>query len=126
MDGVFIQATQLDIDTVAAGGGSVLHVFEGNMDVGPDSVGSSPGPVCYGRFSISISNSPDSCRGGRKLAVTDANFLLGRILPEYFPFPLDLDATVRAFEEITGLINRQRQSAYQLSIYEVIRHRFKR
>jgi 5-oxoprolinase (ATP-hydrolysing) len=43
LDGVFIQATQLDINTVAAGGGSVLHFKQGNMDVGPDSVGSDPG-----------------------------------------------------------------------------------
>lgn len=41
--GVFIQATQLDINTVAAGGGSMLHFRGGYMDVGPESVGSDPG-----------------------------------------------------------------------------------
>lgn len=43
LDGVFIQATQLDINTIAAGGGSVLYFKQGYMDVGPDSVGSDPG-----------------------------------------------------------------------------------
>eukprot|EP01128_Nolandella_sp_AFSM9_P007526 TRINITY_DN4150_c0_g1_i1.p1 TRINITY_DN4150_c0_g1~~TRINITY_DN4150_c0_g1_i1.p1 ORF type:complete len:755 (-),score=143.76 TRINITY_DN4150_c0_g1_i1:1076-3340(-) len=106
LDGVFIQATQLDIDTVAAGGGSVLHVYGGNMDVGPASVGSSPGPVCYGR-------------GGLELAVTDANYLLGRILPEYFPFPLDMEATKTQFERIVSEINAGRdESGGGMGIFE--------
>jgi 5-oxoprolinase (ATP-hydrolysing) len=69
--GVAIQAPQLDITTVAAGGGSKLAFRSGTFRVGPESVGSQPGPVCY--------------RKGGDLAVTDANLLLGRVLPDYFP-----------------------------------------
>eukprot|EP01125_Pyxidicula_operculata_P019466 TRINITY_DN7073_c0_g1_i1.p1 TRINITY_DN7073_c0_g1~~TRINITY_DN7073_c0_g1_i1.p1 ORF type:complete len:1297 (-),score=340.42 TRINITY_DN7073_c0_g1_i1:11-3901(-) len=92
LDGVFIQATQLDVNTVAAGGGSVLHYRGGNMSVGPDSVGSDPGPICYGK-------------GGSNLAVTDANFFLGRILQDFFPFKLDYDKVKAKFESVASEIN---------------------
>lgn len=65
--GVSLQAPQLDINTVAAGGGSKLYFRHGLFVVGPESVGAHPGPVCY--------------RKGGDLAVTDANVLLGRIQP---------------------------------------------
>ena len=69
--GVTIQAPQLDINTVAAGGGSRLFYNNGVFAVGPESAGAEPGPVCY--------------RKGGHLAVTDANAALGRVIPEYFP-----------------------------------------
>ena len=69
--GVSIQAPQLDIHTVAAGGGSRLFLRDGMLIVGPESAGAHPGPVCY--------------RKNGHLAVTDANLVLGRVLPEYFP-----------------------------------------
>lgn len=69
--GVTIQAPQLDINTVAAGGGSRLFFTSGLFVVGPESAGAHPGPVCYKK------------RG--YLAITDANLALGRILPRYFP-----------------------------------------
>ena len=69
--GVTIQAPQLDINTVAAGGGSRLFYDNCIFKVGPESAGAHPGPVCY--------------RKGGHLAVTDANAALGRVLPEYFP-----------------------------------------
>ncbi|KAK6747127.1 hypothetical protein RB195_000386 [Necator americanus] len=69
--GVTIQAPQLDINTVAAGGGSRLFFRNGIFIVGPESVGAHPGPVCY--------------RKGGQLSITDANLVLGRILPEHFP-----------------------------------------
>ncbi|MGW2825337.1 hydantoinase B/oxoprolinase family protein [Streptomyces sp. NPDC001443] len=86
--GVRLRAPMLDIDTVAAGGGSVLHFDGSRYRVGPDSAGADPGPACY--------------RGGGPLAVTDANVMLGRIQPAHFPRvfgpdgdqPLD-DALVR-------------------------------
>eukprot|EP00899_Mesostigma_viride_P023377 jgi/Mesvir1/4223/Mv25121-RA.4 len=98
--GVVIQAPQLEINTVAAGGGSKLHFFAGVFKTGPDSVSAHPGPVCY--------------RKGGVLAVTDANLLLGRVLPSYFPKifgpkenePLDVEGTRRAFEVLTDEINR--------------------
>lgn len=92
--GVRLRAPMLDIHTVAAGGGSVLHFDGSRYRVGPDSAGADPGPACY--------------RGGGPLAVTDANVMLGRIQSAHFPTvfgpdgdqPLD-DALVR--ERFTAL-----------------------
>ncbi|MEU9449618.1 hydantoinase B/oxoprolinase family protein [Streptomyces sp. NPDC048277] len=69
--GVRLRAPMLDIHTVAAGGGSVLHFDGSRYRVGPDSAGADPGPACY--------------RGDGPLAVTDANVMLGRIQPAHFP-----------------------------------------
>ncbi|VDM83755.1 unnamed protein product, partial [Strongylus vulgaris] len=66
-----VEESRLDINTVAAGGGSRLFFANGIFVVGPESVGAHPGPVCY--------------RKGGHLSITDANLVLGRILPEYFP-----------------------------------------
>ncbi|XGW29904.1 hypothetical protein V3C99_009167 [Haemonchus contortus] len=97
--GVTIQAPQLDINTVAAGGGSRLFFNTGIFKVGPESVGAHPGPVCY--------------RKGGNLAITDANLVLGRIMPDYFPKifgpncdqPLDSEATYSAMKDLTEKIN---------------------
>ncbi|MGN7139929.1 hydantoinase B/oxoprolinase family protein [Streptomyces pseudogriseolus] len=101
--GVRLRAPMLDIHTVAAGGGSVLHFDGSRYRVGPDSAGADPGPACY--------------RRGGPLAVTDANVMLGRIQPAYFPAvfgpggdqPLDADvvrerftALAREIHESTG------------------------
>ncbi len=69
--GVRLRAPMLDIHTVAAGGGSILHFEGGRYRVGPDSAGADPGPACY--------------RGGGPLTVTDANVMLGRVQPDHFP-----------------------------------------
>ncbi|WP_055568140.1 hydantoinase B/oxoprolinase family protein [Streptomyces atriruber] len=69
--GVRLRAPMLDIHTVAAGGGSVLHFDGSRYRVGPDSAGADPGPASY--------------RGGGPLTVTDANIALGRIQPDHFP-----------------------------------------
>ncbi|WP_028803590.1 hydantoinase B/oxoprolinase family protein [Streptomyces sp. 142MFCol3.1] len=69
--GVRLRAPMLDIHTVAAGGGSVLHFDGSRYRVGPDSAGADPGPACY--------------RAGGPLTVTDANVALGRIQPAHFP-----------------------------------------
>ncbi|MFF8476880.1 hydantoinase B/oxoprolinase family protein [Streptomyces sp. NPDC015414] len=69
--GVRLRAPMLDIHTVAAGGGSVLHFDGSRYRVGPDSAGAAPGPACY--------------RAGGPLTVTDANVMLGRIPPAHFP-----------------------------------------
>ena len=103
--GITIQAPQLDIHTVAAGGGSKLDFIAGMPYVGPGSVGAHPGPVCYRK-------------GGETLSVTDANLMLGRILPEYFPHifgpdekqPLDPTATEDQFNLLTNKINEHNQS----------------
>jgi len=97
--GVTIQAPQLDINTVAAGGGSRLFFRSGIFVVGPESAGSHPGPACY--------------KKGGPLTVTDANLILGRILPQYFPKifgpkenePLDHDIARSKFVELQAEIN---------------------
>jgi len=69
--GVRMRAPMMSIHTVAAGGGSILHFDGARYRVGPDSAGANPGPACY--------------RRGGPLAVTDANVMLGKIQPAWFP-----------------------------------------
>ncbi|KAH9887497.1 Hydantoinase B/oxoprolinase-domain-containing protein [Xylariomycetidae sp. FL2044] len=97
--GVTIQSPQLDINTVASGGGSILGYKNGLFTVGPESASAHPGPACY--------------RKGGPLTVTDANLFLGRLLPEYFPsifghdenLPLDYEVTKKKFLELSESIN---------------------
>lgn len=101
--GVTIQSPQLDINTVAAGGGSCLTFRNGLFLAGPESAGAQPGPACY--------------RKGGPLAVTDANLLLGRLIPDYFPKifgksekePLDSEASRVAFEKVAKEINESHE-----------------
>ncbi len=82
------------ITSIGAGGGSLAHVDEstGLLQVGPDSAGAYPGPVCYGR-------------GGTEPTVTDADVVLGRINPEYFfggRHRIDADAAARAIDKMVA------------------------
>lgn len=96
--GVTIQTPQLDINTVAAGGGSILAWRNGLFTVGPESASSHPGPASY--------------RKGGPLTVTDANLFLGRLVPETFPKifgpnedePLDEVIVREKFEALTDEI----------------------
>jgi 5-oxoprolinase (ATP-hydrolysing) len=69
--GVRMRAPMMSIHTVAAGGGSILHFDGARYRVGPDSAGANPGPASY--------------RRGGPLTVTDANVMLGKVQPKYFP-----------------------------------------
>jgi 5-oxoprolinase (ATP-hydrolysing) len=69
--GVRMRAPMMRIHTVAAGGGSLLKYDQGRYQVGPESAGADPGPACY--------------RHGGPLAVTDANVMVGKLMPEFFP-----------------------------------------
>ncbi|WP_310385867.1 hydantoinase/oxoprolinase family protein, partial [Roseateles sp.] len=69
--GVRVRAPMLNIHTVAAGGGSVIRFDGARLRVGPESAGANPGPASY--------------RRGGPLATTDANVMLGRIQPDFFP-----------------------------------------
>jgi len=69
--GVRLRAPIMQIHTVAAGGGSICRFDGVRLRVGPESAGADPGPASY--------------RRGGPLTVTDANVLLGRIQPEFFP-----------------------------------------
>ena len=78
---------QLDINTVAAGGGSRLFFRSGLFVVGPESAGANPGPACYGKgiHTHTHTHTPDCTHSlllGGPLTVTDANLVLGRLLPE--------------------------------------------
>ena len=92
--GVRVRAPMLDVETVAAGGGSIL-AFDGlRARVGPASAGADPGPACYGR--------------GGPATVTDANLVLGRLDPAAFPNvfgpagdgPLDVGAARAKLSEL--------------------------
>jgi 5-oxoprolinase (ATP-hydrolysing) len=101
---VRIVAPMLEIETVAAGGGSICW-FDGLKPcVGPRSAGADPGPACYGK--------------GGPLCLTDVNLFLGRLLPQFFPFPLDraavvarLDALIEEIEQATGARYRREELA---------------
>ena len=92
--GVRMRAPMMLIHTVAAGGGSILHFDGARFRVGPDSAGANPGPKCYRR------NGP--------LAVTDANVMVGKLIPDFFPkifgpsqnLPLDAHAVRMAFTDL--------------------------
>lgn len=109
--GVTIQSPQLDINTVAAGGGSMLFFKNGLFVVGPESAGAHPGPACY--------------RKGGPATVTDANLFLGRLLPDFFPKVfgknedqgLDLDASQKVLQELTDQVNQD--TGKNMSIDEV-------
>ncbi len=102
---VRVSAPMLKIQTVAAGGGSILSFGQDRLKVGPESAGALPGPKCY--------------RRGGPLTITDANLLLGRIQPEFFPRvfgpnadePLDAGATSAAFGEWAREIGAATRSA---------------
>ncbi|HEX2199304.1 MAG TPA: hydantoinase B/oxoprolinase family protein, partial [Burkholderiales bacterium] len=69
--GVRMRTPMMSIHTVAAGGGSILHFDGARYRVGPDSAGANPGPASY--------------RRGGPLTVTDANVMLGKLQPRFFP-----------------------------------------
>jgi 5-oxoprolinase (ATP-hydrolysing) len=100
--GVRMRAPMMLIHTVAAGGGSILHFDGARFRVGPDSAGANPGPKCY--------------RRGGPLAVTDANVMVGKLIPDFFPkifgprqnAPLDADAVRSAFAALAKDIGDRR------------------
>lgn len=80
--GMPIHVPMVDVRTVGAGGGSIARVTAaGLLEVGPQSAGADPGPICYGR-------------GGRLPTISDANFLLGRLNPPGFTGAQDARAEV--------------------------------
>ena len=97
--GARMRVPVLAIHTIAAGGGSVLSFDGMSYRVGPKSGGSNPGPACY--------------RRGGELTVTDANLMLGKIHPKYFPavfgrdanLPLDKKIVVTKFTQLATIIN---------------------
>jgi 5-oxoprolinase (ATP-hydrolysing) len=103
--GARMRVPVLAINTIAAGGGSILFFDNSSFRVGPESAGSNPGPASY--------------RRGGALAVTDANVMLGKIHPQYFPFvfgidgnlPLDKDIVIKKFTELAQEIEAVTKNA---------------
>lgn len=91
--GIPVRIPVIEMVEIGAGGGSIARVDKLNrITVGPDSAGSTPGPVCYGR-------------GGTEPAVTDANLALGKIDPAYFAggkIKLDEAGAKAALQEAIG------------------------
>jgi 5-oxoprolinase (ATP-hydrolysing) len=102
--GVRMRAPMMSINTVAAGGGSILRYDGARMRVGPQSAGADPGPKCY--------------RRGGPLAVTDANLMVGKLIPDLFPKifgaardeALDSKATSDAFSKLAAEIGDGRSA----------------
>ena len=98
--GVRMRAPMMSIHTVAAGGGSILEFDGSRFRVGPQSAGANPGPASY--------------RRGGPLAVTDANVMVGKIQPRYFPKvfgpkaneALSQDVVEAKFNELAGRTGR--------------------
>ena len=109
--GVRVRAPMMSIHSIAAGGGSIVRFDGARLRVGPESAGANPGPASY--------------RRGGPLTVTDANVLLGRIQPEFFPrvfgprrmnrwtarsLPIDLRKWPRAWRAPAGARSRRKKS----------------
>ncbi|MFA9550612.1 MAG: hydantoinase B/oxoprolinase family protein [Hyphomicrobium sp.] len=100
--GVRLTVPMLRIHTVAAGGGSILTYDGARFRVGPQSAGASPGPKCY--------------RAGGPLTVTDANLMVGKLDPAFFPKifgpgrdePLDSDGVRDGFAELAQQVGNER------------------
>ncbi len=96
--GVRMRAPMMRIHTIAAGGGSMLRFDGARMRVGPRSAGADPGPACY--------------RRGGPLTVTDANLMVGKLIPDLFPKVfgpgqvegLDAEVVVDRFAALAGEI----------------------
>ncbi|NBB76340.1 MAG: 5-oxoprolinase [Bacteroidetes bacterium] len=76
----------IEIETVAAGGGSVCGFDGSSLTVGPESAGADPGPACYGK--------------GGPLTITDVNLLAGRLHPSNFHINIDPGASKKAFRQV--------------------------
>src|SRR4029453_55792 len=98
--GVRVRAPMMQIHTVAAGGGSILHFDGARYQGGPDSAGANPGPASY--------------RRGGPLTVTDCNVMLGRLNPDFFPRifgpdgdqPIDSAAVTEKFAALATEISK--------------------
>ena len=100
----------LDMIEIGAGGGSIAHVnVMGLPGVGPESAGSQPGPVCYGK-------------GGEQATVTDADLLLGYLNADHFlggAMTLDVDATRRAATDLADKLDLDLQEM-ALGIHDLV------
>jgi len=104
--GIRLRAPMMQIHTVAAGGGSIVHFDGARLKVGPDSAGADPGPAAY--------------RNGGPLTISDCNLLLGKLQPQFFPKifgaeqnqALDLEIVQQKFQQLCSEIEAQSGSRF--------------
>jgi len=105
-----VAVPMVDMHTIGAGGGSIAQVDAGGLLlVGPESAGADPGPACYGK-------------GGKFPTVTDANVVLGRLLPQSFlggNMPLDKEAAFIAVQKIADALSTTSSSEASESVVSV-------
>ena len=97
-----VHVPMVDVRTIGAGGGSIAKINEaGLLEVGPESSGSDPGPVCYGK-------------GGKNPTISDANFLLGRLNPK----SLNLKENIKIKEDTEFILKNKISEKLKLNIYQ--------
>ena len=109
--GVKMQTPMIAVNTVAAGGGSILNFDGSRFRVGPESAGANPGPACYGK--------------GGPLTITDANLIVGKLQKEFFPTifgpdsnqPINFNIVKEKFRELSIKINKS--ISKKMSIEEI-------
>ncbi|MCC5905509.1 MAG: hydantoinase B/oxoprolinase family protein [Balneolaceae bacterium] len=94
-----LSAPAIEIETVAAGGGSICSYDGKSLTAGPESAGADPGPACYGR--------------GGPLTITDVNLLSGRLHPSNFHITINMEAARNALNELMKIINQNRNQPLQ-------------
>jgi len=107
-----IALPMVDVHSIGAGGGSLIRAANSAMTVGPESAGSDPGPVCYGR-------------GGTEPTVTDADLVLGRLDPSSFwggRLELDLEAARSALNRVGEQLGMNAESTAMAAIEIIDAH----
>ena len=109
--GIPIVIPSVDVATLGAGGGSIAWIDKGGLlQVGPESAGAQPGPMCYGQ-------------GGEQPTTTDANLALGRLNPDYFlggRIPLDPEAALPALREIGLALGADDAGAVETAAHAIV------
>ncbi len=97
-----VHVPMVDVRTIGAGGGSIAKINEaGLLEVGPESSGSDPGPICYGN-------------GGEDPTISDANFLLGRLNPK----SLNIKDNIRIKEDTKLILKNKVSEKLKLNNYQ--------
>lgn len=109
--GIPIVIPSVDVATLGAGGGSIASIDKGGLlQVGPESAGAEPGPMCYGR-------------GGAQPTTTDANLALGRLNPDYFlggRVPLDPEVALPKLREMGLALGADDEHAVELASHAIV------
>ena len=109
--GIPVVIPSVDVATLGAGGGSIAWVDKGGLlQVGPESAGAQPGPMCYGA-------------GGEKPTTTDANLALGRLNPDYFlggRVPLEPNVALPALREIGLALGASEAAAVETAAHAIV------